>query len=187
MSTALKLTVAEYDAMVAKGAFDEIMKKIELIYGEIQAMNPAGPVHDHIIEYLNHWSVQNTDFERVRVRIQSGLSLPERDSRPEPDVLWVRAGHPRDRHPGATDVLLAIEVADSSLRPDRVVKAKLYAEAGIAEYWIVDASRERLFVFRQPESGRYQAEVTIEVGDCATPLAEPRARLDLAKMFSDGR
>ncbi len=104
MNTSLKLTVREYDEMVAKGAFDGLSQKIELIEGEIHAMNPAGPRHDHIIEFLNHWSVNNTDFNLIRVRIQSGLSLPDQESRPEPDVLWVKADHPTDRHPIADEV-----------------------------------------------------------------------------------
>ena len=85
MSTSLKLTVAEYDAMVEKGAFDHLSKKIELIYGVVEEMNPAGPLHDDLIEYLTDWSVRSTTRDEIRVRIQSGLSLPELSSRPEPD------------------------------------------------------------------------------------------------------
>ena len=70
MSTALQLTVAEYDSMVAKGAFDELAQKIELINGEIQAMKPAGPIHDDFIEFLTKWSCKNTDDEKTSVRIK---------------------------------------------------------------------------------------------------------------------
>lgn len=142
MSTVLKLTTAEYDAMVAKGAFDGLAKKIELINGVIVEMNPAGPVHDDLIEFLNQWSVRNTVPEEIRVRIQSGLSLPELDSRPEPDVLWVRSRRYLDGHPQGGDVLLLIEVADSSVKSDRDTKALLYAKAGIVEYWIVSALKK---------------------------------------------
>lgn len=187
MSTALKLTVAEYDTMVNKGAFDELTQKIELINGEIHAMNPAGPVHDHIIEYLNHWSVQNTDFSRIRVRIQSGLSLPELDSRPEPDVLWVQAGHPRDRHPVAADVLLLIEVSHSSLPVDRELKGELYARAGILEYWVVDIANEQIFVYREPDGSQHRVRTTIKGGEALSPLSQPEAVLIPAVMFNDGR
>ena len=183
MSSALKLTVAEYDAMVAKGAFDGLSQKIELIHGEIQAMNPAGPIHDHVIEFLNHWSVQNTDFNKVRVRIQSGLSLPEHDSRPEPDVLWVKADHRRDRHPTSDDVLLLIEVADSSLRSDRLVKAELYAMAGIPEYWVVNIAEELLHVYRQPRQHGYESMITIHPGDSIAPQIQIDAKLDPAELF----
>src|SRR6056297_721189 len=131
MNTSLKLTVHEYDEMVAKGAFDGLSQKIELIEGEILAMNPAGTRHDHVVEFLTYWSVNNTDFHQIRVRIQSGLSLPDQDSRPEPDVLWVKADHPPNRHPIADEVLLLIEVSGSSIGIDRQRKAELYARAGI--------------------------------------------------------
>ena len=183
MSTALKLNVAEYDAMVAKGAFDGLSQKVELIYGEIQAMNPAGPIHDHIIEYLTHWSVQNTDFNLIRVRIQSGLSLPQQDSRSEPDVLWVKADHPRDRHPVSEDVLLLIEVADSSLQADLQTKAEVYAKAGIVEYWIVNISEECVHVCREPATGGYESMTTVRSGETVAPLNHPSAKLDVAEMF----
>ncbi len=185
MSTALKLTVAEYDTMVNKGAFDELTQKIELINGEIHAMNPAGPVHDHIIEYLTLWSVQNTDCSRIRVRIQSGLSLPELDSRPEPDVLWVRADHPRERHPVAAEVLLLIEVSHSSLPVDRELKGELYARAGIVECWIIDIANEQIHVYQQPDGSQYQLQATIKCGESVAPLAQSEAILLPALMFND--
>ena len=80
MSTDLKLTAAEYERMVAKGAFDELRQKIELINGAIVSMNPAGPVHDDIIEFLTRWSTRNTDEKSVGVRVQSGLDLSELES-----------------------------------------------------------------------------------------------------------
>ena len=183
MSTSLKLTVDQYDAMVAKGAFDGLTQKIELIDGEIQAMNPAGPVHDHIIEYLTHWSVNNTDYDQIRVRIQSGLSLPTLNSRPEPDVLWVKADHPRDRHPRGEDVLLLIEVADSSLQADRRTKAELYARARIVEYWIVNIADVSVHVYREPGKNGYESISTVRSGDRIMPLIEPAAALDLAELF----
>ena len=67
MSTALRLTVAEYDAMVEKGAFDELTQKIELINGEISDMNPAGPLDDDYIQFLCEWSMQNTDSQQIKV------------------------------------------------------------------------------------------------------------------------
>ena len=178
MSTELKLTVAEYDAMVAKGAFDDLQKRIELINGVIRQMNPAGPVHDDLIEYLTQWSVRNTNQDEIRVRIQSGLSLPELHSRPEPDVLWVQAGNYRDRQPVASDVLLLIEVANSSLAFDREAKARLYSQAGISEYWIVNATAEAIHVFRQPSPDGYRSLTTVEKGTAIAPLAKQDAVLD---------
>ena len=60
MSTALKLTIQEYDQMIARGTFVGIPIKIELIHGELREMNPAGPVHEDYIDYLTRWSIEST-------------------------------------------------------------------------------------------------------------------------------
>lgn len=187
MSLALKLTVAEYDSMVAKGAFDDLAQKIELIYGEIQAMNPAGPVHDYYIELLNEWSVRNADQSKTSVRVQSGLSFPELDSRPEPDVAWVNRQRYLDRHPGSDDVQLIIEVSNSSLPKDRQIKAELYAKAGIVEYWIVNVADECVHVFRSPGRDSYQQVSTFKSGETVAPLVCPTAVLDPRLIFDDSK
>ena len=104
MSTVLKLTAADYDRMVAKGAFDELTQRIELINSVIVSMNPDGPIHDDFIKFLNRWSTRNTDENSVAVRVQSGLELSEFDSRPEPDIAWVKAGRYWNGHPRAEHV-----------------------------------------------------------------------------------
>lgn len=183
MNTSLKLTVSEYDTMVAKGAFDGLSQRVQLIEGEIVAMNPAGPRHDHVIEFLTHWSINNTDFNRIRVRIQSGLSLPDEESRPEPDVLWVKADHPSNRHPIADEVLLLIEVSDSTISLDRQRKAELYARAGIIEYWVVNVGRQAIHVFREPSASGYGSMKTVALGDKLTPIAAPDVELDPEELF----
>ncbi len=183
MSTTLKLSVAEYDDMVERGAFVGLAKKIELINGEILAMNPAGPFHDDLIEYLTDWSKENTDRRQVRIRGQSGLSLPEFDSRPEPDVLWVKARRYRDAHPRASDVLLLIEVSDSSLDSDRDRKAELYAKGGIPEYWIVNMADEVVHVYRDPSQSGYRTLNTVALGVSVTPLIQPAASLNVSELF----
>ena len=185
MSTTLKLTVEQYDAMVAIGAFDELAQKIELVFGEIWAMNPAGPVHDALIEYLTHWSIRNTDDRQIRVRVQSGLSLPELASRPEPDILWVQTDHPRKRHPIAREVLLLIEVSDASIVVDRTVKADLYSRAGIPEYWIVNAPDQLLHIHREPGPHGYGTITTVCPDDSAVPIVAPQARLELSDLFPE--
>ena len=177
MSTALKLTVAEYDAIVDKGAFDELSQKIELINGEISGMNPAGPVHDDYIQFLCEWSIQNADRQKVQVRIQSGITLPELDSRPEPDVCWVKPKRYLDSHPTAGDVLLIIEVSYSSLKSDQQEKEELYAKAGIGEYWIVDITHELIHVHRNPAGGRYELIEQFGRDQHLAPQIQPHAVL----------
>ena len=183
MSTHLHLKTAEYNRMVELGAFDHLHRKIELIRGEICEMNPAGPVHDDLIAFLLNWSVRATEASAIRVTVQTGLELLELDSRPEPDLLWVRADRYRDRHPMATDVKLAIEVADSSLQNDLVRKSALYAEAGIVEYWIVDVPAKCIHVFRRPNCGDYHELSIINPGQKLTPLAPCTLPLDVRELF----
>ena len=87
MSTALRVSLNEFDHMVACGAFDALNRKIELIRGEIVEMNPAGPVHDDLIEYLREWSFRSIDRASLQVRGQTGMSLHQSESRPEPDTF----------------------------------------------------------------------------------------------------
>lgn len=183
MSTTLHLSITDYDQMVARGAFDHLNRKIELIRGEIREMNPAGPVHDDLLIYLNHWSATATNPKEIRVTVQTGLSLAGQQSRPEPDLMWVRAARYRESHPTANDVKLAIEVSDSSLQADLVEKASLYAEAGIVEYWIVDAQGKCIHVFREPEAGQYLSRSVFKVGEQLTPKAPCKSPLDLKDLF----
>ncbi len=184
MSTALHLTVAEYDRMVSRGAFDQLDRKIELIRGELREMNPAGPIHVDLVNYLTQWSFRSTDLDNIWVSVQNTMDLAEQISRPEPDLLWIRAGRYRDRLPAAADTLLAIEVGYSSLKFDLGEKAQLYAEAQIAEYWIVDAEGECVHQFRAPVAGQYTDRSVAQRGQTISPLCCPKAVLDLEEMFA---
>ena len=183
MSSALHLTVDEFDHMVRRGAFDGLCRKVELIRGELTEMNPAGPVHDDLITFLTNWSVRHCDPATTLVSSQTGLELLEQASRPEPDLMWIRKRRYRERHPTAIDVQLAIEVADSSLVNDLEIKRRLYAEAGIAEYWIVDAAASCIHVHRQPVGGDYASRSVVTIRDQLSPLCYPQAVLDLADLF----
>ena len=183
MSTTLHLSIADYDQMIARGAFYHLNRKIELIRGEVREMNPAGPIHDDLLIYLNHWSAIATNPKEIRVAVQTGLSLAGQQSRPEPDLMWVRAARYRQSHPTANDVKLAIEVSDSSLQADLIEKAGLYAEAGIVEYWIVDAQGKCVHVFREPEAGEYLSRSVAQVGELLSPIAPCSQPLDLKDLF----
>ena len=184
MSALLKLTVPEYDLMVESGAFDQLGRRIELIYGELRAMNPAGPIHDDFIGFLNHWSIENTSRNDVLVRIQSGLSLPEQESRPEPDVLWVKPRRYLDRHPRSQDVLLLIEVSDSSVQYDRMLKGELYARAQIQEFWVVDVVGQCIFVHREPTQTGYLQVSSYGIGESISPTLQPKSILSLSELFA---
>jgi len=183
MSTGLHLTSQEFGRMVQCGAFDHLSRKIELIRGELREMNPAGPLHDDLIMFLNNWSVRSTSPDSIMVTSQTGLDLAELDSRPEPDLLWVRAARYRQRHPSASDVKLAIEVSHSTLQADLGEKAALYAEAGIVEYWIVDAKAACIHVYRLPQGTEYTDRSIANRGDKISPLVTESAVLDISELF----
>ncbi len=181
MSTALRLTASEYDRMIERGAFVGMDRKIELIRGELRQMSPAGPVHEDYIDYLTRWSTSVTGPDDCVVRIQSSIDLG--DSRPEPDVTWLRPGRYAARRPKASDVLLLIEVADSSLAGDTGEKADLYAEFGVAEYWVVDCAAKAIHVFTDPKGGRFGTKRIVSGPHTLTPRCKPDAVLVLSELF----
>jgi Uma2 family endonuclease len=183
MSTILKLTAEEYDSMIEKGAFDRLQRRIELIRGELREMNPAGPVHEDYIDYLNRWSVSSTEASECVVRVQSSIDLD--DSRPEPDIAWLKSGRYAQRRPQAADVLLIIEVADSSLPDDLEEKAGLYAQFNIAEYWVVDIQGRCIHVHQHSDGHRYQEVVQVSSGQTIAPSCKSSALLVLAELFAD--
>lgn len=184
MSAGLHLTVQEFEQMVKCGAFDHLNRSVELIHGELREMNPAGPLHDDLVMYLTNWSAAVLLNEPISITSQTGLDLGELSSRPEPDLLWVRQARYRDRHPNASDVKLAIEVSDSSLQNDLNEKSALYAQAGIVEYWIVDAMAAKVHVHRSPGSGQYTDQTIVNTDKEVRPLILPRATLVVADLFA---
>ncbi len=183
MIETLRLTTREYDAMVARGAFDNLGKRVELIGGVIRKKNPSGPVQGDLIDYLTYWSIENTRRDEVRVRVQSGITLPEFESRPEPDITWLKPKRYMTCHPEAKDILLLIEVADSSLKVDQNEKATLYSAAGISEYWVVNASEQRIHVYREPSTSGYRSLFTASCGEHISPIVCPTAVLSIADLF----
>lgn len=182
MSAIAKLSGKDFDRMALRGAFvgPEPMK-VELIYGELRFANPAGPVHEAEIQFLMEWSILNTDAQEVMVRVQSSIDCG--DHRPEPDLVWSRRMTTKRIRPTHTDVLLLIEVADSSTEQDLGEKAKLYAEHHIPEYWVVDVKGEQVHVHRTPNQGRYQSIQSVGKSAFISPLCQSTTTLSLATLF----
>lgn len=184
MSTTLSITLQQYDLMIERGVFDELRdRRIELIRGEICEMSPPGPTHEDLIDLLSRWSFQNTDPNEVRVRVQNSIGLPELESAPQPDVAWVREQSYREGRPKADDVLLVVEVSDSSLAYDRNEKAELYAEAGIKDYWIVNAKDWCVEVYRDPANGQFREKRTYDSSQTISPLAAEQITLSVRLLF----
>ncbi len=185
MSTAFRFTVSQFDLMIEQGVFsDEPEARLELICGEIRKMVPPNPPHEDVVDLLNYWSVDNTPRDAVRVRIQNSLGIPNLDSVTEPDVAWMRAGSYRQRRPQPRDVLLLIEVAETSLAYDRGEKAGIYAAAGIKDYWIVNLNDLCVEVHRKPRKGEYRERSTFHSGQSVSPLAFADVELPVSELFS---
>ena len=102
---------------------------------------------------------------------------------PSPICRGFAGGSYRQRRPEPDDVLLVVEVADSSTEYDLGDKLKLYATAGIREYWVVNVPQHRIEVFREPTEARYRVNHAFILGQSLAPLAVPTATLDVAELF----
>jgi Uma2 family endonuclease len=186
MSTDLRVTFEQYDLMVRSGAFDgQHRQRVELIRGEIRPMSPIGSLHEVLVDWLTEWSVLTVPRKKVRVRVQNSIGLPELESAPEPDIAWVARRNYAARRPQADDVFLVIEVADSSRRYDLGEKADLYAEAGVRDYWVVDANHRRVVVFRDVKKNRYRSQETFAQDAVIASLIFPKSTLNTAELFAE--
>ena len=172
-----RFTVAEVEAMVAAGVMEED-ERIELIGGELVPMSPKGSQHEVVKRaLLDRWFRARP--EEVHLVPETTFRLSE-DTYLEPDVVI----YPRTtgiRGLGASNVLLVVEIADSSLRYDIGRKAALYASFGIRELWVIDAVRLTTRVFREPAADGYRNTSDFGPADRLTPLVAPQAfalRLD---------
>lgn len=148
-----RFTVDEYHRMAEAGIFTED-DRVELIEGEIVEMTPIGRRHFLSVTTLNHLLVSAVG-ERALVSVQNPVHLT-RDSEPLPDIAVLRRRPDyREVDVGPDDVLLMIEVADTSVDYDRMVKVPLYGKAGIREVWLVDLPGEHLEAYRCPGAQGY--------------------------------
>ncbi len=177
-------SLEEYEHMIHCGAFvGEHEKNIELLWGRLVEMAPIGLPHEDDTDFLNEWSMRATLDKRIRVRIQNSIRLPESQSAPQPDVCWVRERSYAKRAPYPEDILLLIEVADSSLAKDRGAKCAAYAQAGIEEFWIVNLVDAQLEVYREPVGLEYRSRSDYKGDERVSPLALPEAELRAGDLF----
>jgi Uma2 family endonuclease len=177
-----RLTVADFYRMAEAGIFGED-DRVELIEGEIIDMAPIGPEHTSSVKRLNRL-FDRAAGEQAIVSVQDPIRLDEHNE-PEPDLalLRYREDFYRNAHPGPKDVLLLVEVAETSLRYDREIKLPLYAKHGIPEVWIVDLEKRRLEVYRRPEGETYRVRICPSLNETITPEALPDCAVDLIGLF----
>jgi Uma2 family endonuclease len=154
------LTIDDYHRMIATGIISE-GERIELISGQIFNMAAKGTRHTVSTTRLMRELLLSIE-QRAIVRCQDPITLPN-NSEPEPDIVIarLRTDEYLDSHPAPADIILVIEVADSTLNFDRNTKLAIYAAAGISEYWIVNLVDDRLEIYRQPEGSIYTSNQII--------------------------
>jgi Uma2 family endonuclease len=157
--------------------------RVELIEGEIIDMAPIGTRHAGTVEQLAR--VLHRAAGAYWVRTQQPIALGEH-SEPVPDIALVvpDTDDYKTRHPQASDVLLIIEVAETSIRYDLDVKVALYAKHGIRELWVVDIARRELVLFRDEGGAGYATRATLLSDAIVAPVALPHAAVKLERILA---
>jgi Uma2 family endonuclease len=163
--------------MAAAGIFDN--ERVELLEGVVVTLSPIGPPHASIIELLSERLIPAL-LGRARARVQLPWVAAD-DSEPQPDLAVVPIGDHSGDHPLKAHLL--IEVADSSLRKDRLVKAPLYARAGVGEYWIFDVQGKAVEVHRHASSEGWRSVTRHSASDTLSLLAFPDVTVALGGLL----
>jgi Uma2 family endonuclease len=171
-----RFSVEEYYQLAEVGCFQD--QRVELIEGDIVVMSPQGPKHPTVIDIASfrlNKAFAGLGYVRSQATYESGPH-----SRPEPDLAVIK-GKPQDyfdRLATPADTLLLVEVSHTTLGYDRGIKQKLYAQAGVAEYWILDLNTDQLETYRDPHEDsaagwRYRQAATLGFDEQVTLLAAP--------------
>jgi Uma2 family endonuclease len=175
-------TTNEYEQMIQAGVFGED-ERLELIAGEIIEMTPISSGHaGHVNRLVRLFTRLLGD--RALTAVQNPIQLGEH-SEPQPDLalLRPRADDYIDSHPRAEDVLLLIEVCETSLDYDRKIKAPLYARSGIVEVWLVSLIDHCVEVYREPRPTGYRTHDVLQLDDSISPLAFPDTTVDMSAIL----
>ncbi len=187
----LRFTREDYHRIGEAGLFDANLH-VELIFGEIIQMSPKGVAHEACLRTLLRqlYSLVSEDYT---IGCQAPIAIGD-SSEPEPDVSIARGreSHFAGRHPHGNEVILAIEVSDSTLQFDKSTKATLYAEAQIANYWIFNLVEHCVEAYRNPihkadgtwyygEMRQYQPTAMISLPRCARDMNDS-IEVDLCKI-----
>ena len=175
-------TVEQYYRMAEAGILSAD-DRVELIEGEIVEMTPIGSRHAACVKRLIRL-LDRAVGDHAVVSAQDPVRLSER-SEPQPDLalLRPRADFYAQAHPGPQDILLVVEVAETSASYDREVKLPLYARAGIPEVWLIDLEGRGIEIFRQPGSQGYQDVRRVGREERLAPQAFPDLDFAVAEIM----
>ncbi|MCB0062485.1 MAG: Uma2 family endonuclease [Caldilineaceae bacterium] len=186
-----RFSLTEFQHLVELGIFGED-ERIELLDGLLVEMSPINPRHAECVDNLNE-TFTVLLHRKARVRVQSPITLEGQSSQPQPGVSVAvrRAEGYGERHMNAAEIFLLIEVADSSLNSDQTDKLKLYAAAGIPEYWIVNLVDNQLEVYQEPYfsatgEGAYKRKRTYSREETVAPQSFPECEVALTDILPKG-
>jgi Uma2 family endonuclease len=176
------ISVAEYHSMGELGILNPD-ENVELLAGQIVKKSMKGTRHTSTNKRLEK-VLEHLLGDRALVRTQDPITL-DNYSEPEPDVAVVlpNLSFYADHHPTPSEVYLIIEISDTTLRQDCEYKAKLYAQAAIEDYWVLDINKRQLHIFRLPSSDGYLSQQVISDNEIISPLAFPEIRLSIADLW----
>jgi Uma2 family endonuclease len=173
-------TREEYERLVEQGFFHP-EERLELVDGVIYEMTLQSSYHATGVRAV-HRALEAIFAEGYDIRPQLPLALGD-DSEPEPDIAVVQGAWRDFSHSHPSTAVLVVEVADSSLLHDRKRKVRLYAQAGIPEYWIDNLVDWCLEVYRDPKNGAYATRIILKEGERVSPVSSPGASIPVASLF----
>lgn len=179
-----RFTADDYQRMGQVGILSED-DRVELIDGEVVAMTPIGPRHNAAVNRANR-AIGRAVGDQAIVQVQGSVRL-DFYHEPQPDLVLLR---PQDdfyvsRLPGPEDILLVVEVAESSLDYDGDVKARLYAQLGIREYWLVDLNADLITDHSEPHDGSYRTIRQRHRGETIAPRMLPDCVFPVDVLLAD--
>jgi Uma2 family endonuclease len=175
-------TVEDYYRLSELGILDGD-DRTELIIGQIVIMAAKGTLHVVALQLLTHKLAAQLE-QIALIRTQDPIRLND-FSEPEPDLAIVKGTilDYTQHHPRPEDIYLVVEIADSTLKTDCEVKDKLYAQAGITDYWVIDIKNRQVHIFREPTSTGYNNNFILTESQTVSPLAFSHIILPIASIL----
>lgn len=180
----VRFSVDDYYKMTELGLLPEDVNT-EIIEGELIKIMPIGSLHSGIVDDLSNFFVYKL-YGKATVRVQNPVRLDKKNE-PQPDIaiLKPREDAYKSGHPQSGDVLLIVEVSETTLIYDRETKIPLYATAEIPEVWLINLKRKIVEIFTRPEKGNYRDIAVIQTGEIVQSKTIPKLILEASKIFEE--
>ena len=171
--------------------FFTVDDRVELLEGLLVKMSPIRVPHANTVDRLAEIFFERIG-KRARIRVQQPVTLSNMESEPEPDIVLAQRKTYDENHPNAGEILLLVEVSDSTLAKDRGLKARIYASESVQEYWIVNLVDRLLEIYQNPQiladgQGTYLSKQTLYGTKSVAPLAFPDCMIDVSEVLPKQR